>query len=121
MMKLIIIGIAGIIIASGCQQHPRATDPAPWPPEIAKAIHDFQATPDARHENDYAVPRKLLPLLESGLSQNGVKAILGDPSRVNSNSGGIYWHYGLFYSQFIDIHFDSEGRVQKVISTIDNK
>ena len=116
-MRRIIICMAGIILVTGCQRQSQRTDSA-HPPDIAAAIQAFQTKQGARNENDYAVPRKLLPLLKPGLSQGAVREILGEPSRVSTNDLGIFWNYGLFYSQFIDIQFGPDGRVRAVSSTI---
>jgi hypothetical protein len=80
--------------------------------DLQEAIHHFQANPNDRTQ----AAQKLLPFLKPGMDKHQIEEILGKPSR------GLYsepsWFYVLFYSQFIDVYFDEEGRVTRVISTV---
>ena len=118
-MKQMIVTFLVLISAVGCQHHTQPNETIQGSPEVAEAIHDFQNKP--RHENDYATPRILLALLKQGMSQNEVKEILGQPSSISTNDIGVYWNYGLFYSQFIEIQFNEDGVVEKVNSTLETQ
>ena len=122
-MKWTLIALVGSLSLIGCQRSPVSSQPdsVPRPSDIATAIRDFQTKQGARFENNYAVPRKLLPLLKPGLSQGDVREILGEPSSVSTNDLGICWIYGLFYSQFIEIRFSPDGTVKKVTSTVESR
>jgi len=119
-MKLVIISLVGILLVSGCHNTVPESGPAKFSPGIAKAIHEFQTK--SRAEDNYAVPRKLLPLLKLGLSKDEVKEILGEPRKITTGEqGGSYWSYGLFYSMFIDVEFNREGKLVEVQSPLLSK
>ena len=111
------MGVVSILLVSGCHNTVSQSGSAKFPPDIAKAIQEFQTK--SRAEDNYAVPRKLLPLLKAGLSKDEVREILGEPGRMAAGKQGEEnWLYGLFYSQFISVTFDPEGRIKEVQSTI---
>jgi len=82
--------------------------------EISAAIVDFQTK--SRAADDYKTARKLLPLIKVGMTPQEVRAILGEPGRLQED--GRSWFYGLFYSQFIVVRFDSDEQVEKVMSSL---
>lgn len=117
MMKLIVSISLGVLLISGCQPNTQS-DSSQFSLQVTQAIQDFQGNPGARYENDYTVPRTLLPLLKPGLSQNEVKAILGSPDTFSTNEQTISWSYTLFYSMFINILFDENGKLAEVHSPL---
>lgn len=79
-------------------------------PEIAQASVEFKQNSELGLRPKPA--RKLLPHLKKGMSKTEVKALLGEPSKVSDD--GLFWGYIVFYSQFIDIYFDSHDRIGKI-------
>ena len=82
--------------------------------EISAVIADFQTK--SRSAEDYKTARKLLPLIQVGMTPQEVRAILGEPGELQEE--GRSWFYGLFYSQFIIVRFDANGQVEKVMSSL---
>ena len=108
----------------GCNKAP--TEPTPFTadrPEQAAQLADasaaFKTGIKARMSNDYEVSRLLLSQVEAGMATSGVAELLGPPDSKKSAENETYWSYTLFYSQFIDITFDPEGKVTKVHSSLD--
>jgi len=119
-MKHIFQSLAFALLITGCHSADPHGSSEEHPPEIVQAIAAFKT--DARYADDYAIPRKLLPLLKTGLSKDEVEEILGEPSKKRTNDVGVaIWHYGLFYSQFIEIEFDPDRTVRNVTSTIETR
>ncbi len=78
--------------------------------EIQMAIEEFKNNPGFRNE-----PAKILvPLLKIGMTTDDVEHLLGKPDSERQLDEGTAWGYGLFYSQFIDVHFDSDNKVEKI-------
>ena len=117
MIKLIVSISLGVLLISSCQPKTQ-TDSSQYSLEVTQAIQDFHGNPGARYENDYTVPKTLLPLLKPGLSQDEVEAILGSPEIVSINDQTISWSYTLFYSMFITIRFDEKGKLAEVHSPL---
>ena len=107
-----------ILILSGCHRDKTQVISDQLSPEIAQAILDFQSEPGARYQDDYAIPRKLLPLLKPGLSQHEVVALLGQPDAIRMNDNTVSWSYTLFYSMFINIRFDENGELADIQSPL---
>jgi len=80
--------------------------------EIAKASAEFKANPGFRQH----VASKLVPHLRIGMTTNEVESLLGKPDNVREYSDGVLYEYGLFYSLFINVKFDSNGKVQKIVA-----
>lgn len=78
--------------------------------EIAEASAKFKAEQYFRAEP----AKKLVPQLKIGMTAKEVGALLGEPNRKRHN--GSLWAYALDYSQFIDIRFDADGRVEEVVA-----
>jgi hypothetical protein len=76
--------------------------------EIAKASAEFKANPGFRHH----VANKLIPHLIIGMTTQEVESLLGKPDKITSD--GSCWNYGLWYSQFISIRFDTNGKLIKM-------
>jgi len=76
--------------------------------DIGKASAEFKANPGFRQH----VANKLIPHLEIGMTTQEVENLLGKPDSISTD--GIHWRYGLFYSQFIDISFDCNGKLVKM-------
>jgi hypothetical protein len=76
--------------------------------EIAKASAEFKANPGFRQH----VANKLIPHLKIGMTTGEVESLLGKPDKISSD--GSYWHYGLWYSQFISIRFDTNRKLIKM-------
>jgi hypothetical protein len=79
-------------------------------PEIAAAVSDFKS----RSPDRLQPARKLLPLLEPGKAAADVHALLGPPSRKQSD-------YALFYSSTLVVTFDFAGKVTEVDSDLANE
>lgn len=79
-------------------------------PEIAQASVEFKQNSGLDLRPKPA--RKLLPHLKKGMSKTEVKALLGEAGKVSDD--GLFWGYIVFYSQFIDIYFDSHDRIEKI-------
>ncbi len=95
-----------------------ARDPAlaaPADPAFAEAVAEFKANPGFRQK----VANEILPHLEGGMTQQEIKAILGEPDRVQESAEGERWHYSLFYSMFIDIQFNREGALSSLDACAD--
>lgn len=41
---------------------------------------------------------------------------MGKPDNVREYGDGVLYEYGLFYSLFINVQFDSNGKVQKIVA-----
>lgn len=77
--------------------------------EIAKASAEFKA------QMFRAEPaKKLVPLLKIGMTTREVEGLLGEPNTRRESDGVLYWYYGLDYSLFIDVRFDSNGKVEEI-------
>ena len=76
--------------------------------EIAKASVEFKANPGFRQH----AASKLLPHLRIGMTTQEVESLLGKPDKITSD--GSCWNYGLWYSQFISIRFDTNGKLIKM-------
>lgn len=107
-----------ILVLSGCQRESPQADSGQLSPRIAQAALDFQSEPGARYRDDYAVPRMLLPLLEPGLSQQEVEALLGEPDTIHMTDDTVSWSYTLFYSMFIEVRFDEGDELVEVQSPL---
>jgi len=80
--------------------------------EIAKASAEFKANPGFRQDT----ASKLVPHLKIGMTTDEVESLLGKPDNEREYGEGMLHEYGVFYSQFIDIRFDSNGQVEEVIA-----
>lgn len=78
--------------------------------EIAKASTEFKAAQHFRSEP----AKKLIPQLKIGTTAEKVQALLGPPDKETDN--GLLWTYVVDYSQFIDVRFDSDRKVQEVVA-----
>jgi len=78
--------------------------------EIAKASAEFKADQNFRSEP----AKKLVPQLKIGMTTREVEALLGKPNKKYDND--LFWNYVLGYSQFIDVRFDSNGKVQEIVA-----
>lgn len=78
--------------------------------EISKASAEFKANPGFRQH----VANKLIPHLKIGMSTNEVEILLGKPDNVREYGDSVLYEYGLFYSQFISIRFDTNGELIKM-------
>lgn len=87
------------------------TDPA-----IAKASTEFKSNPGSRQK----VANKLLPHIQGGTSIAQVRSLLGEPDKAVQSPDGMQWHYGLFYSMFIDIVFDEQNKVKTLQACADS-
>ncbi|HUW18730.1 MAG TPA: outer membrane protein assembly factor BamE [Sedimentisphaerales bacterium] len=98
---IIILGIIGLIALLIRDNKPESAT------EIAKASAEFKADQYFRYEP----AKKLAPRLKIGMTAQDVEALLGKPNKKSNND--LLWYYTLGYSQFISVHFDSNGVVQK--------
>jgi len=103
---VIVVVIAGTIIFLMIDRTP---SPAA---EIAKASAEFKANPGFRQH----AASKLVPHLRIGMTTNEVENLLGKPDNVREYGDGVLYEYGLFYSLFINVQFDSNGKVQKIVA-----
>jgi hypothetical protein len=101
---LIVVVIAGTIIFLMIDRTP------PQEAEIAKASAEFKANPGFRQ----LAASKLVPHLRIGMTTNEVENLLGKPDNVREHGDGVLYEYGLFYSLFINVQFDSNGKVQEI-------
>jgi len=53
--------------------------------------------------------RRLLPAIKKGLQRDQVSGILGSPDKQMEN--GQVWTYVLWYSSYLSVEFDADGRV----------
>jgi hypothetical protein len=70
---------------------------------------EFRANPGSRE----ASARRILPYLTNGVSAEEVVSLLGEPTEKSSD--GSLWRYSVFYSKTIDLHFNPQARVEKVV------
>lgn len=108
---VIVVVIVGTIIFLMIDKTPT---PAPES-EIAKASAEFKAAKpgsDKFIKGRHHVANKLIPHLKIGMTTQEVESLLGKPDRILSD--GSYWNYGLWYSQFISIRFDTNGKLIKM-------
>ncbi|MHC4083675.1 MAG: hypothetical protein ACYSWZ_03030 [Planctomycetota bacterium] len=78
--------------------------------QIVKASAEFKANQNFRSEP----AKKLVPQLIIGMTTKDVEALLGKPNKKYDND--LRWNYILDYSLFIDVQFDSNGKVQKIVA-----
>jgi len=103
---VIVVVIAGTIIFLMIDRTP---SPAA---EIAKASAEFKANQNFRSEP----AKKLVPLLKIGMTTKDVEALLGKPNKKYRND--LRWNYILDYSLFINVQFDSNGKVEKIVACV---
>jgi len=78
--------------------------------KIQLAIEEFKNNPGFRNE-----PAKILvPLLKIGMTKDDVESLLGKPDEISDLTSCTKWYYGLFYSEYIDIQFDSDDKANKI-------
>jgi hypothetical protein len=101
---LIVVGVAGLVafLMTDRRQGPEG--------EIAKASAQFKANPGFRQD----AASKLVPHLRIGMTTNEVESLLGKPDSEREHGDGVRYEYGLFYSQFLDVQFDRNGKVQEI-------
>ena len=99
---VIVVVIAGTIIFLMIDRTPSPEA------EIAEASAEFKANQNFRSEP----AKKLVPLLKIGMTTKDVEALLGKPNKKYDNDLG--WNYILDYSLFINVQFDSNGKVQEI-------
>jgi outer membrane protein assembly factor BamE (lipoprotein component of BamABCDE complex) len=80
--------------------------------EIAKASAEFKADQNFRSEP----AKKLIEHLKIGMTLEEVESLLGNPNKKKESNGSLFWFYILGYSQYLDIQFDSDGKVKKIES-----
>lgn len=78
--------------------------------EIAKASAEFKADQNFRSEP----AKKLIEHLKIGMTLEEVESLLGNPNKKKESNGSLFWFYILGYSQYLDIQFDSDGKVKKI-------
>lgn len=74
---------------------------------LESSVKEFKAHPGFRVKS----AEKLFPYLENGMSTFAITELLGEPNAKKSH----IWHYTVFYSKFIEIHFDEANIVTNVI------
>lgn len=107
-----------LLILVGCQRDTEDGRPAALPEAVLSASSAFREGVSARHRDDYAIPRKLLPLLKTGMPEAEVEALLGKPDEIRKTDRGTSWSYTLFYSMFIDVQFDERQSVVRIDSPL---
>lgn len=80
--------------------------------EIAKASANFKSNSGFRYEP----AKKLIPHLKTGMTTQEVSSLLGIPDNERKFGDGILYEYSLFYSQLLEVIFDANGNVQKIIA-----
>jgi FtsZ-interacting cell division protein ZipA len=87
------------------RDHEEASDSA----ELQQIATEFKANPEFRE----ASARRILPYLKNGMTAEEIVRLLGEPTE-KSGDGSLWW-YSVFYSKAIEIHFNPQGRVEKVV------
>jgi hypothetical protein len=106
---VIILGIIGLIALLIRDNGPDVET------EIAKASAEFKAAKPGSEKfikGRHHVANKLIPHLIIGMTTHEVETLLGKPDKITSD--GSCWNYGLWYSQFISIRFDTNGKLIKM-------
>ncbi len=98
---VIILGIIGLTIFLMGDNRPELER------EIAKASAEFKAQ---MFRTEPA--KKLVPLLKIGMTTREVEGLLGKPNKKADND--LFWNYVLDYSLFLDVRFDSNGKVAEI-------
>ena len=101
---VIVVVIAGTIIFLMIDRTPSPEA------QIAKASAEFKENQNFRSEP----AKKLVPQLKIGMTTTDVEALLGKPNKKYRND--LRWNYILDYSLFINVQFDSNGKVQKIVA-----
>lgn len=101
---LIVVGVAGLAAFLMIDRRETLVE------EIAKASAEFKANRGFRQH----AASKLVPHLRIGMTTNEVESLLGKPDNEREYGDGVRYEYGLFYSQFLDVQFDSNGKVQEI-------
>lgn len=106
---VIVVVIAGTIIFLMIDRTPSPEA------QIAKASAEFKAAKPGSEKfikGRHHVANKLIPHLIIGMTTQEVESLLGKPDKITSD--GSCWNYGLWYSQFISIRFDTNGKLIKM-------
>ena len=106
---VIVVVIAGTIIFLMIDRTPSPEA------QIAKASAEFKAAKPGSEKfikGRHHVANKLIPHLIIGMTTQKVESLLGKPDKITSD--GSCWNYGLWYSQFISIRFDTNGKLIKM-------
>jgi len=85
--------------------------------ELAKASAEFKKTKPGSEgfiNKRRHIANKLIPHLKIGMTTKEVESLLGEPDKISSDGSYSYWNYGLWYSQFISIWFDANGKLIKM-------
>ncbi len=111
-VKLIILALVIVVVIAGTIIFLMSDSGANLEREVAKASAEFKANPGFRQH----AASKLVPHLRIGMTTNEVENLLGKPDNVREHGDGVLYEYGLFYSLFINVQFDSNGKVQKIVA-----
>ena len=76
---------------------------------VVAASSEFKNRPGDRQKS----ARTIFPLLKPGLSRSDVKDLLGPPTKVIGD--GRVWCYILFYESAMDVYFDADGKLERVL------
>jgi len=114
-LYLIIVAVVIVVVIAGTIIF-LIIDRTPSPEaEIAKASAEFKAAKPGSEKfikGRHHVANKLIPHLIIGMTTQEVESLLGKPDKITSD--GSCWNYGLWYSQFISIRFDTNGKLIKM-------
>ena len=79
------------------------------PAELQSISTEFRANPGFREIS----ARKIMPYLTTGMSAEEIERLLGQPT--NKGYDGSLWRYSVFFSKSIDVYFNAQRRVEKVV------
>lgn len=123
MNKLNLVGLAlvatilicvGLIYLAGCGNSEPKTEISE---EVSVASAKFKANPDFRQD----AATKLMSHLKVGMDMQEIDNLLGEPTKKSEQQDGVHYFYSVGYSQFLSIQFDSTGKVQKIVSSLNDK
>jgi hypothetical protein len=111
-VNLITLAVVIVVLITGTIIFLMRDDTLKPEEEIAKASAEFKANPGFRQHT----ASKLVPHLRIGMTTNEVESLLGKPDNEREYGDGVLYEYVLFYSLFLDVQFDSNGKVQEIVA-----